>query len=250
LAGRRGAPPATAPARFETQTFSPHATLHDLVRGLEASGGFIAVKDGNGFTVIVSVNALAEGQRLELADQAADTGQLRLIGPQPRPASALPKDGWVGQPRPHDVTDCERAVEQALRQLSDYMQLGQSGLVSLLGIERPSQIERGKVMRQILIDGIENLRPAGAQPKGALAREWQAYTILHDAYIEDVPNREIMSKLFISEGTFHRQRRKALNAVAVAIWEIRQPVAGGRPEKPDADIWVAEPTSQLAPSSL
>jgi len=47
----------------------------------------------------------------------------------------------------------------------------------------------------MLIDAIESLRPAGDPPKGVLPRDWRAYTILRDAYIEDVPNRDIMSKL-------------------------------------------------------
>src|SRR5258706_512499 len=68
----------------------------------------------------------------------------------------------------------------------------------------------------------ERLGPGGAPPIGVLPREWHAYTILHDAYIDDVPNREIMSKLYISEGTFHRQRRKALCAVTTAVWELHQ----------------------------
>ena len=78
----------------------------------------------------------------------------------------------------------------------------------------------------MMVKAIERLRPAGDPPIGVLPREWHAYTILRDAYIEDVPNRDIMSKLYISEGTFNRQRRKALRAVAIAIWELHPSAAG------------------------
>jgi hypothetical protein len=119
----------------------------------------------------------------------------------------------------------ERRVEQCLQHLSDYTQLGQSGLAAELLIEGGNHIERGKSVREALLHAIESLRPAGARPSasGILPREWHAYTILHDAYVEDVPNRDIMAKLYVSEGTFNRQRRKALHAVARALLEARRP---------------------------
>jgi predicted DNA-binding protein (UPF0251 family) len=43
--------------------------------------------------------------------------------------------------------------------------------------------------------------------------------VLHDAYWERIPNHEIMSKLYISEGTFHRTRRAAVRSVARALLE-------------------------------
>jgi hypothetical protein len=44
---------------------------------------------------------------------------------------------------------------------------------------------------------------------------------LYDAYVEDAPNREIMARLYISEGTFNRVRRKALRAAARSLWEMK-----------------------------
>ena len=44
--------------------------------------------------------------------------------------------------------------------------------------------------------------------------------ILHSAYFEDVPNRDIMSRLYISEGTFNRTRRAALRAVTQTLEEM------------------------------
>ena len=118
-----------------------------------------------------------------------------------------------------------RLVEHALQHLSDYTALGQSGLVDLLHFPGTTHIERGRALRQFLLDAIDSLRPTGPRPTGVLPREWQAYSIMHDAYVEDVPNREIMARLYISEGTFNRQRRKALQAVARALHESQQSVA-------------------------
>jgi hypothetical protein len=111
-------------------------------------------------------------------------------------------------------------VEEGLRHLSDYAALGSSLLAAHLETNGLNHIERGKTVRTELIHAIEALKPSGPRPSGIPPREWYAYIILHDAYIEDAPNREIMARLYISEGTFNRQRRKALQAVARAMLEI------------------------------
>lgn len=51
-------------------------------------------------------------------------------------------------------------------------------------------------------------------------REWYPYIILHGAYIDDKPNREIMSQLYISEGTFNRTRRSAMRTVTRVLEEM------------------------------
>ena len=52
-----------------------------------------------------------------------------------------------------------------------------------------------------------------------LPRIWYSYAILHDAYIQGVPNREIMARLYISEGTFNRTRRNALRGLTRLLTE-------------------------------
>lgn len=112
-----------------------------------------------------------------------------------------------------------RHVELALQRLSDLTVLGQSPLVDQLHLHGATHIERGKALRERLVAEVNSLRPGGTRPSGVLPREWHSYAILHDAYIEDVPNREIMARLYISEGDFNRKRRKALQAVARALFE-------------------------------
>jgi hypothetical protein len=110
----------------------------------------------------------------------------------------------------------------ALQHLSDYTLLGASPLVKQLHISGPDHMQRGKLLREKLLRAVESLSPAPVRPAGVLPREWQAYVILHDAYVEDVPNREIMARLYISEGTYNRLRRRALLAVAQALLESAQ----------------------------
>ena len=111
-------------------------------------------------------------------------------------------------------------VETLLRQMSDYARLGESPLSAQLQLPGLTHVERGKAMRARLIGGIEALRPTGTRPREPLPREWHNYAVLYDAYVEDVPNREIMARLYISQGTFNRVRRKALRAVARNLVEM------------------------------
>ena len=112
-----------------------------------------------------------------------------------------------------------RTVEEGLRHLSDYIRLGQLPLASQMNITGESHIECGKQLSKLLIDSIESLRPAEKRPPEPLPRVWYSYAVLHDAYVEGVPNREIMARLYISEGTFNRTRRNALRGLARLLSE-------------------------------
>ena len=107
-----------------------------------------------------------------------------------------------------------KIVEEALRHLSDIVTLGGSPLAAHLGQQSGSEIEKGQKLQELLIRSIEILRPAGPRPREPLPRPWYNYVILYDAYVECVPNREIMARLYISEGTFNRTRRNALRGLA------------------------------------
>jgi hypothetical protein len=110
-------------------------------------------------------------------------------------------------------------VEDALRHLSDAITLGQSPLADKLSMTGVSHIERGKHLQEFLTVSIESLKPSDVRPPEPLPRVWYSYAVLHDAYIECVPNREIMARLYISEGTFNRTRRNAIRGLARALME-------------------------------
>jgi hypothetical protein len=115
-----------------------------------------------------------------------------------------------------------KMVEESVRQFSGYIFLGQSALADWMGIEAESHIERGKQVQSFLATCIESLRPAGARPPEPLPRVWYNYVVLHDAYIQGVSNREIMARLYVSEGTFNRTRRNALRGLARLLMEKRR----------------------------
>ena len=119
-------------------------------------------------------------------------------------------------------TDFVKIVEDSLRHLFDYNRLGGSALIDILGIGGSSHVDRGKALYTHLLEAIEALHPSGSRPKGPLPRIWYNYVVLYDAYVASIPNREIMARLYISEGTFNRTRRIALRSLARLLLEKRE----------------------------
>lgn len=116
-----------------------------------------------------------------------------------------------------------KMVDDGLRRFADYVSLGQSPLADQVGPGGKSHIERGKQVQMVLREAIQSLRPEGERPPEPLPREWYNYVVLHDAYVKGVPNREVMARLYVSEGTFHRIRRHAVRGVARYLAEKMKP---------------------------
>jgi hypothetical protein len=116
-------------------------------------------------------------------------------------------------------TNFLKMVGSALRKFSDTVTLGQSPLLQELKIKGETHIDRGHALREELVNAINTLRPKGIRPSAPVSREWQNYVVLHDAYVDGVANHEIMTNLYISEGTFNRIRRQALRGVARYLLE-------------------------------
>lgn len=116
-----------------------------------------------------------------------------------------------------------RLVELGLRNLYNYAYLADSPLAKtrLVALRQKSLergahtlIDRGQAVSDVLTEAVSRLRPTQEEPFGTPSRHWHPYIILRDAYYSDKPNRVIMSRLYISEGTFNRTRRAALCSVA------------------------------------
>lgn len=122
----------------------------------------------------------------------------------------------------HPDVDFIKMVEDALRHLPDTITLGQSALAKKLALPGNSHIARGKHLQKLITDSIESLKPSELRPSEPLPRTWYNYAVLHDAYVECVQNREIMARLYISEGTFNRTRRNAIRGLARLLVERTQ----------------------------
>jgi GAF domain-containing protein len=124
-------------------------------------------------------------------------------------------------------------VEDALRNLHDFTYLGEQDLATLKVVDWylpdddegfVTHIERGKAVSEVLVESIRKLRPAGEEPQAYSVppRSWHQYSVLYDAYVLGEMNRDIMSKLYISEGTFNRTRRRAIRGVAKALQQMER----------------------------
>jgi len=139
----------------------------------------------------------------------------------------------LAQGGPPEVLEGEKEfvalVEDGLRGLFDYSYLGEQKLAHLTIVERELQsrealvthLDRGKALKEVLVQALDKLRPPGSQSDPPTL-EWHPFLVLHDAYLLGESNREIMSRLYISEGTFNRTRRRAIRALAKALLEMEE----------------------------
>jgi len=122
-------------------------------------------------------------------------------------------------------------VEEALRRLNNPAALARCKLITQIprslaganvhpgasGETLATPLELARRLRDVLIAGIEQLKPGDRDVRrgdpGALQ-----YTILHDEYVLGMPNKQIMTRHGVGEGTFHRHRREA---IAILSRELR-----------------------------
>ena len=124
-------------------------------------------------------------------------------------------------------TDWRALVEGALRHLNDLPALSEHPLLrEMQGASEPlgTPLERTGALRNALEQAIERLRPAGARPSpgSSAVGGWLHYLVLREAYVDGRPNKQIMQRYALSEGTFHRARRRAIDAVASDIASRRK----------------------------
>ncbi len=123
-------------------------------------------------------------------------------------------------------------VEDVFRHLHDFSYLSEHPLSRMLVVESESKkqkesfgsMARGKSLHQIMLQALNHIRPDGNESNSQQipAREWHPFIILRDSYVDDQPNRNIMARLYIGEGTFNRTRRRALRNVAQALQEMER----------------------------
>jgi hypothetical protein len=165
------------------------------------------------------------GRLLEASDQIADL--LRDAQRESERMAHLAEMAQSLPPKLEAVSEIPaRSVEEALRNLYDYAYLSDSPLAELkrvraAGLDPGStHLDRGKRVYESILCALEKLRPPGEMPRDPIPRQWYPYLILHNAYLENKPNNEIMMRLYISEGTFNRTRRAAIRSLARALSEM------------------------------
>ena len=72
----------------------------------------------------------------------------------------------------------------------------------------PTPLEKARLLRGIIEESMETLRQASGDEPGALQ-----YAILYSEYVVGLPNRAIMTRLNIGEGTLYRKRKDGIGAL-------------------------------------
>jgi hypothetical protein len=152
-----------------------------------------------------------------LSTQLRDLGN--RVGRQPDELSALADvreavDQMLRESAPR--TDFRVVVEGALRHLNDLPALSEHALLFELPLRDGTPLEQASELRNALDQAIERLRPVGARPSPGSSGVggWLHYLVLKEAYVDGRPNKQIMQRYALSESTFHRARRRAIDAVA------------------------------------
>lgn len=188
------------------------------------------VADRVASVIMVARQQQASAQQIELAVSAFRERE-RVLRQELQ--AALAAGSAAEEPEP-SAARLRPLLEDALRHLYDYAYLGEHELADLTLVESyvgdevqvVTNLDRGRALSQMLVDVIEKLRPHGPAPT-PLTREWEQYTILHDAYVIGALNREIMAKLYVSESSFNRARRRAVRGVARAVAELERAATRG-----------------------
>ncbi len=124
------------------------------------------------------------------------------------------------------MSDVEKLVPDAVEHLYDYSYLGTHPLAHLRVVATMTthdhmpltHVDRGRALSKALQAAIAELKPDDEPANGR--RETRFYTLLYDAYHEGKENREVAIALSISERTFYRERRRALQALAQIVWDV------------------------------
>jgi hypothetical protein len=119
-------------------------------------------------------------------------------------------------------TELRVLVEGALRHLNDLPALSQHPLLAELPTTADTMappLERAAQLRRELEQAIERLRPGGARPSPGSGNigGWLHYLVIKEAYGDGRPNKQVMQRYALSEGTFHRARRRAIDALATDL---------------------------------
>jgi hypothetical protein len=170
-------------------------------------------------------------QILEFTDQIGDSIQTAQRNAQYLAEITRLVQAQVEPVSKSSLTVSAEQLELALRNLHDLTYLADSPLAAMKLVQSRlpggeiTHLERGKLLQAIILEGLEKLRPSVDLKTNPPSRQWYPYQILQEAYLKDTSNRDIMQRLYISEGTFNRTRRMAIRSLARAIGEMEASIS-------------------------
>ncbi|HHX45543.1 MAG TPA: response regulator [Chloroflexi bacterium] len=129
----------------------------------------------------------------------------------------------VGSPE-----DLARSLRDALANYYDPVRLQSHPLAEMLDLQRGPGETVAEALRRCLRDGIDRLRPPQGTPHGG--PEWLGHRVLLLHYIRSLSTSEVCRELNISEATYYRRQREALQALASVLWNGHLAATAGAEE--------------------
>ena len=124
-------------------------------------------------------------------------------------------DGWI------------RDTRDALSHFYDYAYLTHHPLAQCLrGSLGGDAIVAVQKLRRILLEAIEQLRPAGELPVDDPA--WRPYTVLYQRYVLAKELSEVEEEMALSKRQIQREQRRAFEALAMVLWHGGLAFSGGQ----------------------
>ena len=125
-----------------------------------------------------------------------------------------------------------KEVEEALDSINNPQELGEASLrhmqiiaQRLEGKPSSSATERGMIIREVLREAFERLRPGNVRSDAA--SEWLCYNVLYYRYFKhhNITNEQIAARLGLgSPRQFYRERPKAIEALLNVLLEMERSV--------------------------
>jgi CheY-like chemotaxis protein len=127
----------------------------------------------------------------------------------------------------HRVVESDSMAEQVTReeflnQLHDALNhlynadlLRTSSLAELFGVAR--RFDTSSVLRKILTDSIESIRPSSSEPDQS--RAWRIFDSLYCCYVQQLNQQVVADQLCISARQLRREQHRALEVLADRLWQ-------------------------------
>jgi ABC-type sugar transport system substrate-binding protein len=111
-------------------------------------------------------------------------------------------------------------VKDALENLYDPVYLKKHPLTqTLVPTVLAGDIRGAKLLRRRVLEAIELLKPS--ERAAGAEKLWRTYRILDSRYVAALPYREVMCRLGLSQAQYHREQRRAIEALTIVLWETR-----------------------------
>ncbi|KAB8143100.1 response regulator [Chloroflexia bacterium SDU3-3] len=116
-----------------------------------------------------------------------------------------------------DYATFEQWLHDALGQLYDPPAIQNHPLARLLAEPNANAMQRDQQLRRSILQGIERLRPEPGL--AAQSPRWRSHQILELRYIAGLSPAEAMQELALSRSTYFREQARALEQLAVLLWQ-------------------------------